>query len=112
MNGEVILEGGEWTRKSVVPGRVKAANTKRLVLVGARIKNEWLDQPVLTTEVRFEGELASALSDLADVARQVSKKTGMALPISRLRASIVARVRGLVGLDRDLGIERRDRERQ
>jgi hypothetical protein len=109
MNAEVIESGIEWTPKLLGSGRTVGRRSQRLILVGARFKRPWLEQVVIETlEIRLEGDLAQALKDLLSVARESTGISGMALPIARLRASLLARVPGVIGLDRDLGIGRRE----
>jgi hypothetical protein len=107
MNAEVIDARVEWTPKLLGSGRTVARRSQRLLLVGSRFRQQWLDQAVIQTlEIRLEGELAQALTDLLTFARESSGVPGMALPIARLRASLLARVPGVIGLDRDLGTVR------
>lgn len=73
----------------------------RPVLLGARIRPEWLDQTVSLLAVRLTGSLLSSLQALLETAKVKDDKN---LPIVRLRALFMAKLEGVVRLDRDLGL--------
>ena len=52
----------EWVRKYKSPAR------RSLVVLGARIRPEWLNRTVGVVEVSFVGDLGQALSDLVSLA--------------------------------------------
>ena len=106
MNAQPSEKRAEWTRSE---GR----RAPRLKLIGARFKQSWLEQTqVETAEIHFEGELARVVTDLLQSARERSTGHAMALPIMRLRASLLAQIPSVIGLDRDLGIGRNDQSRR
>ncbi|WP_084402617.1 RNaseH domain-containing protein [Cupriavidus sp. amp6] len=71
------------------------------LIVGRRISREWLAGDVVTTKVRFVGEMGRALADLLAVANGDKK---LNLPIASLRAALTAGVSGMISLERDLGL--------
>lgn len=90
-NGQTVF----WLRK---PG----ARKRQTVLVqGAKIEPTWLDHRLRVTQVRFQGALAQALTDLQQASKAAHEKY---LPIVRLRATLMANLDGVLRLDRDLGL--------
>lgn len=85
-----------WTR------RQGATKNDRSVLLGARIRDAWLNQSVSLLSVRLTGALADGLRALVEAAKASSEKN---LPIIRLRAALMAELDGVVRLDRDLGLK-------
>lgn len=72
-------------------------------MLGARIQPEWLDRTVNVVQVRFVGELAQVLGDMAEIARTKKSK---ALPTVRLKASLALMLDGIIQIDRHLGLRR------
>jgi ElaB/YqjD/DUF883 family membrane-anchored ribosome-binding protein len=104
MTIDALEERVEWTLKLLGPGNIVKRKSQQLTLLGAIIKQSWIDNSRIETwEVFFEGALAEALRDLREAARNQSD-IALALPILRLRASVSARIPGVISLDRDLGI--------
>lgn len=85
-----------WARKQ------SATKNDRSVLLGARIRPDWLNQSVSLLAVRLAGALAESLRTLLDAAKSATDKN---LPIVRLRSALMARLDGVVRLDRDLGLK-------
>src|ERR1700727_1449230 len=112
MSIELPEEQPEWTLKLAGSGSVVRRRSPQLVLVGAQFEQSWLDKVRIdTSEVSFDGDLGQSLNDLRAAARDSSDVSGFALPIARLRASMLARISGVISLDRDLGIVRPDQPR-
>lgn len=107
MNAQIKDSRVEWTRKGQGAGQ-KEGRRRRLVLVGARFRRDWLEQSVETSEINFEGDLGQVLNDLLSIGRNATDRSGMSLPVSRLRASLFAQLPGIISVDRDLGVVRRD----
>lgn len=84
-----------WARKQGV------TKNDRSVLLGARIRPDWLNQSVSLLAVRLTGVLAESLLALLDAAKSSQDKN---LPILRLRSALMAKLDGVVRLDRDLGL--------
>jgi hypothetical protein len=74
---------------------------RALVVMGARIRPEWLDRSVDVVQVRFVRELAQVLGDLVALA---SSQKGMSLPTTRLKASLALMLDGIIVIDRQLGL--------
>ncbi|MBL8345252.1 MAG: DUF3893 domain-containing protein [Rubrivivax sp.] len=74
----------------------------RPVLLGARIRAEWLSQAVSLLAVRLAGSLLTSLQSLLEAAKNQDEKN---LPIVRLRAALMAKLEGVMRLDRDLGLK-------
>ena len=90
-NGQAIV----WLRK---PG----AKKRQITLVqGGCIQKTWLQQRLRVTQVRFQGPLAQALTDLQQATKKSQEKN---LPIVRLRAALMSNLEGVLRLDRDLGL--------
>lgn len=85
----------EWVRKYKSPAR------RSLVVLGARIRPEWLNRTVGVVQVSFVGDLEQALSDLVSLA-SVKKKY---LPTVRLKASMALSLDGVITIDRYLGLQ-------
>lgn len=79
-----------------------AKGSDRPVLLGARLRAEWLNQEVSLLAVRFTGPLLASLQVLLEASKSKDDKN---LPIVRLRALLMAEVEGIVRLDRDLGLK-------
>lgn len=85
----------EWVRKYKSPAR------RSLVVLGARIRPEWLNRTVGVVEVSFVGDLGQALSDLVSLASAKKKY----LPTVRLKASMALSLDGIIVIDRHLGLQ-------
>lgn len=79
-----------------------AKSSDRAVLLGARLRTEWLKQEISLLGVRFTGPLQTTLQSLLEAAKDRSEKN---LPIVKLRALFMAKLDGIVRLDRDLGLK-------
>lgn len=79
-----------------------AKSSDRPVLLGARLRAEWLKQEVSLLAVRFTGPLLSALQSLLQASKDKEEKN---LPIVKLRALFMAKLDGIVRLDRDLALK-------
>lgn len=90
-NGQAIV----WLRK---PGAKKRQTT---LVQGCCIQKTWLQQRLRVTQVRFQGPLAQALTDLQQATKKSQEKH---LPIVRLRAALMSNLEGVLRLDRDLGL--------
>lgn len=90
-NGQAIV----WLRK---PGAKKRQTT---LVQGGCIQQAWLQQRLRVTQVRFQGPLAQALTDLQQATKKSQEKN---LPIVRLRAALMSNLEGVLRLDRDLGL--------
>jgi hypothetical protein len=90
-NGQAVV----WLRK---PGAKKRQTT---LVHGGCIQQAWLQQRLRVTQVRFQGPLAQALTDLQQATKKSQEKN---LPIVRLRAALMSNLEGVLRLDRDLGL--------
>jgi hypothetical protein len=88
-----------WTR---VAGQLPK---KDPFLVGREISAHWLAGSLSVSRLQITGESRQVLSDLLSAARD--KK--LALPIASLRATLICRLDNLVSVDRDLGLNPRNR---
>lgn len=79
-----------------------AKSSDRPVLLGARLRAEWLNQEVSLLSVRFTGALLSALHTLLEASKEKDEKN---LPIIKLRALFMAKLDAIVRLDRDLALK-------
>lgn len=79
-----------------------AKSSDRPVLLGARLQAEWLKQEVSLLAVRFTGPLLSALQSLLQASKDKEEKN---LPIVKLRALFMAKLDGVVRLDRELALK-------
>ena len=84
-----------WLRQ---PNAVKRQST---LLMGARIRPAWLDKSMHLTQVRFQGPLAEALLNLQKAAKEAKDKN---LPTVRLKALLLAKLDGVLRLDKYLGL--------
>ncbi len=84
-----------------MPPQYKSPARRTLVVLGARIKPEWLNRTVSVVQVSFIGDLGQMLSDLAGLA---SSKKGKNLPTNRLKASMALSLDGVILIDRQLGL--------
>lgn len=90
-SGQAIV----WLRK---PGAKKRQTT---LVQGGCLQKTWLQQRLRVTQVRFQGPLAQALTDLQQATKKSQEKH---LPIVRLRAALMSNLEGVLRLDRDLGL--------
>lgn len=81
---------------------IETKGSDRPVLLGARLRPEWLDQKISLLAVRFARSLLSSLQALLEVSKSKEDKL---LPIVRLRALLMAKFEGIVRLDRDLALK-------
>jgi len=72
------------------------------VLLGARLRAEWLKQEISLLAVRFTGPLLTAFQSLLEASKDKDEKN---LPIVKLRALFMAKLDGIVRLDRDLALK-------
>ncbi|HIV72931.1 MAG TPA: DUF3893 domain-containing protein [Candidatus Aquabacterium excrementipullorum] len=79
-----------------------AKSSDRAVLIGARLRSEWLKQEISLLAVRFTGPLQTALQSLLEASKGKDDKN---LPIVKLRALFMAKLEGIVRLDRDLALK-------
>ena len=79
-----------------------AKSSDRAVLIGARLRAEWLKQEISLLAVRFTGPLQTALQSLLEASKGKDDKN---LPIGKLRALFMAKLEGIVRLDRDLALK-------
>lgn len=79
-----------------------AKSSDRPVLLGARLRAEWLNQEVSLLAVRFTGALLNALQALLEASKEKDEKN---LPIVKLRALFMAKLDAIVRLDRDLALK-------
>jgi len=79
-----------------------AKSSDRAVLLGARLRAEWLKQEISLLAVRFTGPLQTALLSLREAAKDKAEKN---LPIVKLRAMFMAKLDDVVRLDRDLALK-------
>lgn len=94
-NNPAIADPREWMPQD------GSATRRSLVVMGARIRQDWLNRSVDVVRVRFAGDLAQALGDLVALA---SAKRGKSLPTSRLKASLALALDGIILIDRQLGL--------
>lgn len=92
MSGSELDTRIVWTRQSKVKPEP--------IVIGRRIKPDWLKNEVSTVQVHFAKPLHQALNDLLTA----SKNIKLYLPIVRLRAALMAGLDGVITLDRDLGV--------
>ncbi|HEX2831081.1 MAG TPA: RNaseH domain-containing protein [Burkholderiales bacterium] len=95
-----------WTRISgtTLKDGIKK-DRKSLVLCGVTFCQPWLHEPVDTLNIHFTGELLQSLRDLAAVAKNTKDERGFLLPVRSLRATLAARVKSLIRVDRNLGLD-------
>lgn len=79
-----------------------AKSSDRAVLLGARLRAEWLKQEISLLAVRFTGPLLTAFQSLLEASKDKDEKN---LPIVKLRALFMAKLDGIVRLDRDLALK-------
>lgn len=80
--------------------KYKSPARRSLVVLGARIRPEWLNRTVGVVEVSFAGDLGQALSDLVSLA---SAKKKYRPPCGSRRAWRL--LDGIIVIDRHLGLQ-------
>lgn len=102
MSDESTITNTSSTPLTVWQRSPDAKSSDRAVLLGARLRAEWLKQEISLLAVRFTGPLQTALQSLLDASKGKDEKN---LPIIKLRALFMAKLEGIVRLDRDLALK-------
>ncbi|QKI70657.1 RNaseH domain-containing protein [Achromobacter xylosoxidans] len=102
MSDETTATSTSPTPSTVWQRSLETKGSDRPVLLGARLRPEWLGQDVSLLAVRFTRSLLSCLQTLLEVSKSKEDKL---LPIVRLRALLMAKFEGIVRLDRDLALK-------
>lgn len=106
MSDTTTSEQNQGTGSTVWRKSPETKGSDRPVLLGARIRPDWLGQNVSLLSVRFVGPLGMSLQALLEAAKSNEEKN---LPILRLRSALMAKLEGVVRLDKHLGLKNQDK---
>ncbi|KIF80057.1 RNaseH domain-containing protein [Noviherbaspirillum autotrophicum] len=84
--------------------RRRMKSDRDTLILGRRLADSWLDRSLDLVRIRITGELAATLTDMLTLSRNDKNGKKINLPMTPLRAALIARLPGVISVDTDLGL--------